>query len=90
MTGETKTPLPVWYKPILSKEERATPMLLCRKPEPLKSFSRKRVQQLATPKVMPQSQLTLTPSHSFRKTTCAIKHARPHSSAGAIKSPSGR
>lgn len=50
MTGETKNPLPVWYKPILSKEERATPMLLCRKPEPLKSFSRKRVQQLATPK----------------------------------------
>jgi len=45
-----KNPLPLWYKPILSKEERDSPMLLCRKPELPKHFSRKRIKELATPK----------------------------------------
>merc|ERR1711970_705040 len=35
---------------ILSKEERDSPMLLCRKPELPKHFSRKRIKELATPK----------------------------------------
>lgn len=48
---KAKNPLPVWYKPILSKEERDSPMLLCRKPELPKHFSRKRIKELATPKV---------------------------------------
>jgi len=48
-----KYQVPVWhkpYKPILSKEERATPMLLCRQPEHVKGFDKKRIKQLATPK----------------------------------------
>ena len=49
-----KYQVPVWhkpFKPILPKEEREPPMLICRKPETLKYFDRQRIKQLATPKV---------------------------------------
>ena len=55
-----KYQVPVWhkpYKPILSKEERATPMLLCRQPEHVKGFDKKRIKQLATPKVLYEHRL---------------------------------
>ena len=45
---------PIWhkpFKPILPKEERETPMLICRKPKTITSFDRKRMKELATPKV---------------------------------------
>jgi len=58
----TNNPLPVWYKPILSKEERETPMLLCRRPEPPISFSKKRIQELATPKKNHLDELTRPPA----------------------------
>jgi hypothetical protein len=44
---------PIWhkpFKPILPKEERETPMLICRKPKTITSFDRKRMKELATPK----------------------------------------
>ena len=38
-------------RPILTDEERMTPMLLCRVPSIPKQYSRERLNQLATPKV---------------------------------------
>ena len=65
---KAKNPLPVWYKPILSKEERDSPMLLCRKPELPKHFSRKRIKELATPKVNQKYKFILELKYGFRKT----------------------